>query len=673
MDLNSAIAVDTETTGLSAWHGDMPFAVSMCNESGETWYCQWDVDPFTREVYPDDEELDFVAQVISDKNIPKVMHNAKFDVRMLDRAYDIPLRGELHETMFAAHVVNALEHTFALKPLSDKYLGINDQDQKDLLKQVNSCRIKAKKLGWSIHESNRADYWLPRQMGREPDNLCEKYAVQDAERTMLLWLMYKGALTELDNWDAYYREMALWPVNYQMESRGVYLDTEKNAKEIREHSNRSAHELTQLQMMLGWDRPFEPTKDADVIAALRFLKIRIKQFTATGRVAVGFDALEEYLEVPFVQHLIKYRSAQKALSFFTNYQKKSVKEQFGDQVLSIVHPDFVQVGPKTSRFSCRNPNLQNVPNAVTTRSREPIQARGPFGPRPGYFWYCNDYSQLEVRIFAHVSKDETMARAIELGLDMHTECANKAWGGRGNQAAINTAVEALELRQPFPSCDEVEDTWGKLGWDPEKARSLDREAIANKWLSKFDYLITEAEGSLGKKTSRARAKLVLFAKLYGGGPDAIKDLLEVSRDEAADFLADYDVALPGIVRYIKMLSAQARKEGAIRNCYGRYVPIDPEFTYRAVNYMVQGSAAELLKRAMVRCHEFLRSTGLDAHLLMTIHDELVFEIKKEHAKLWLIRRLKEIMEDHEGIFDVHLPTEMSRVRVSWAEKEKMKI
>ncbi len=611
MDLEKGVAVDTEATGVDPWHGDQPFAVSMCDVNGNVVYFEWAVDPFTRDVIPDEEELEYVRSILENPDIPKIMHNAKFDIRMLENGLGVGFKGELHETMFMAHTVNCLECTFALKPLSKKYLGIDDGDQKDLLKKVNSCRRQGKKLGYKIHESNKADYWLPRHF--DPENrLCEKYAVTDAARTMGLWLAYSQGLTELDNWDAYRREMALWPVTYQMETRGVRVDLDIIEEEIVSHRKQEVEALYALRKIAG--KPdFNPNSDNELIAVLKQLKIVIRHYTPTGQIAVNFKALEDYADVPFVKWLLRYRAAEKAnSSFFERYKRLSVREGSGEFAL---HPNFNQVGPVTARFSCRDPNLQNVPNALTTRSSEPIQARRPFGPRKGYFMYCNDYEQLEVRIFADVAQEPTMLEAILNGRDMHTECTNKAWGGKGNPAAIHSAIQALELAEREPTSALVAEAWKEF-WPVEKRSIRNRSEAADRWLACFDY---------------------------------------------------------DIVRYIKSLTMEAKRNGYIRNCYNRRVNVDPDKAYRSVNYKVQGSAAELMKTAMRKCNEYLWSTGLDAHLIMTIHDELVFEIKQEHAYKRVLRQLKVIMEDHEGVFGIAMPTEMSRVRDSWVNKEKVEL
>jgi len=337
--------------------------------------------------------------------------------------------------------------------------------------------------------------------------------------------------------------------------------------------------------------------------------------------------------------------------------------------------DFNQVGPRTGRFSCRKPNMQNVANALTTRSPMPIQARTPFVPRPGYVWYAIDYSQLEVRIFADVSQEPSMLEALDSGEDLHDVCTNKAWGGKDNPAAIRAAIHSLEFDGTGDGT-KVKKFWDKEGVALRDIPTMEQSAkvyLADKWLAEFDYNIVKAEKSISKKTSRAKAKMILFAKLFGGGPNAIKDLLYCDYHEAAEFLRDYDGAFPEIVQYIRDLSEEASGAGYIMDCFGRRIAVDPDTAYRAVNYKVQGSAASLLKQSMRRTHAYLKKTKLDAHLLLTIHDEIVFEVRKTHAKRNVLQELCRIMEDHGGAFGVPTPVEIDKVTESWNVKKKAKI
>jgi DNA polymerase I-like protein with 3'-5' exonuclease and polymerase domains len=676
------IAIDTETTGLQMWHGDQPFAVGFRDLKGNELYFEWEVDPWTRVVVPDPWELAIVKKICEAKGPIKVFHNAKFDIRMLEEAYGIFVRGPIHDTMFMVHICNSQEPSFKLKDLALKYRDIDNEDEKELKKLVVKCRRRAKKEGMSIAKDVPADYWLPRIFDKS-NQLCRKYCLLDVKRTILLWELFDYGIREEGLEETWERELALWPVTYEMEKRGVRVDPAEIDVQIVHFQKEAARwkGLVEKKAAPFWKKhiksglfstAFNIESNAH-LARLYYEDLGIKPTKKTkgGAWSVDVDSLFPHLENPTVAAHFHYKACGKALStYFEKYHDLKTLDKLNPGGWCI-HPDFRQMGPGTGRYSCRNPNLQNVANALTTRSPMPIQARTPFGPRPGYVWYHPDYSQVEVRIFADVAQEQTMLGAIASGEDMHTACTNKAWGGRENPAAVVAAIHTLEFDGTgMKDNDGVNALWKE--WGVKSANVLtqeDAEALAFEWLTRFDFDIVKAEKSIYKKTCRAKAKMILFAKIFGGGPNAVKDLLQCTWDEAAGFLNDYDRAMPDIKRYIRTFSDEARTNGFIFNRYNRRLSVDPRFAYRAVNYMVQGSAADLLKEAMIKCVAYLKGLGIDAHLVLTIHDELVFEFYRPHARRSVLKELIRIMEDHGGRFGVPLPVEMDKVVSRWNEKE----
>ncbi len=703
------IAFDTETTGLKPWHGDRPFGFSFCNEEMETAYFEWPVDPWTRKVKPRKRELYHIKRLLLDPEIAIIMHNAKFDVRMIEMfgvrmCVNGKLVAPIHETMFMAHVANSLEHNYKLKRLADVYLGIDDSDQKALKKLVVRLRNLAKKEGWKIHRyeehmpdgkvkihsSVETDYWLPLAAKRyHPEwlndgevNLCEQYAVLDAVRTMQLFLLYDQILRDEKSYHIYENELELWPVTYEMEGRGVAFDVprarleEKNAiKEERE----TIREIEKASWKgINIDRPKDLKK---LFYEKRYLNLPVLLRTAkTSQPATNINAMQAHLDNPIIKSIIKARSAHKSWStFFRAYRKLALPDPLQQNNGYAIHTDFQQVGPRTARYASRTPNLQNVADALASRSLAPIQARTPFVPRPGYTWYHVDGDQLEVRIFTDVAQEPTMLDAIKHGRDLHTECALRAWGGK-NERCINMAMHALQLdgsqlRTEPPG--KLIETWNDLGikqstlkrggYDIKKLRH-----IATDWIETFDYNIVDAEKSVSKKNSRSRAKMLLFARFFGGGINSVMNRVQVTYETAAAFVADYDRAFPRINEYIAYLKAEAKRNGFITTRYGRKLMVPQDKTYVCVNYMVQGSAADFLKRAMVRADRICRESGLDAHIVMTIHDEIVFEIANKHAHRSLIMKLCRSMADNEGHFTIPTPVSIEKVTNNWSEKKKVR-
>lgn len=750
------VACDTETTGLSPWKGDRPFAFSFCNEDGETRYVEFKVDPFSRRVLYDAQpnDRDMLRRFFTDPRIAKVFWNAKFDVRQISFALDIKVAGDIHEGMFAGHCCNSSETTFQLKPIAKKYAGVPDDDQTILQEWVVVLRRHAKARGWKIAADVEADYWLCSYAyelldpsdAAEVVSLCMTYAVTDAERTMLMWLFYVRKMEQYGVRQVYDEEMRLWPVVTAMEDRGVRVDlpvleklTGQYAAErdhfhaklmaVGEQARKQGYLDTRYEGTLvqaeyskrGLPRRYRVVPDGETKAKwFKPAHVVIEQFTERGeevgaKVTIdepfkqrefnpGSDAqlgkvLYDYLalpvpynaykaakrktaarpvdadtlmelsaQCPLVDDVLKWRGAEKALDLLGAYEQGI--EYSPEYCCYLLHADFNQVGPKSGRFSCRRPNLQQSATKNASRAKNPIDTRAPFGPRPGCIWFCIDYSQVEVRIFADLSEEAEMNRIIRSGSHIHKACADRVWGyrdGKPTPISIKAAVQAMGY--------EVE---GEVSDTPLQAAArrlfpgVDREVAAEKWLDMFEGSIVAAELSLDKENSKNKAKLAVFTKLFGGGMPSIMNLLKCSREDARAFLDEYSDAFPDMDPWIKRMGREARSRGYAETAYGRRVVLDdPDKSYRAVNYIVQGSAADLMKRGMRRAADYIRDNDLDAGLVMTIHDELVFEFAKTERKMEHVLALQSIMEDHGGVFKLDMPTEVKCVRHRWCDKLKL--
>lgn len=601
--MNKTVAVDVETTGLSTWKGDRPFSVAFYWEDGKTQFWRWKVDPFTRKVAVDPKDVAAIRKVLEDPKVVKVFHNSKFDVRMLE-SIGIKVAGRIEDTLFATFVVKNDLPTYGLKYLGEKVLGIAKDDEKALKEAVRKARLAGKKLGWKLAEATAADYWMA------PPEILKRYNLLDVERTMLLWCFLQEKLTEVDGWPIYNKEMELWKVTYEIETTGVNVNRETVLEEIVKHEEAIRKNYTAIVKAIGHDINLNSPKQMSKLF-YEELDFECKEFTETGAPSVNSKALL-HVKHPVADLYIAHQASEHAIvNFFGKYRDGMVRETNG---LWTLHPDFNQVGPITGRYSCRNPNLQNVANAWTTRSSVPIMARNPFCPRPGYTWYFFDYSQIELWIFALLSQEKLMLDALMNGRDIHTETANHVWG-------------------------HGEDIVAK-----EKAAG-------------------------GKSNTRGKAKMMNFGKIYGMGIGGAMSLIGCSKSEAKQYLAEYDAAFPTIQAFMNRYSRQAEIDGYIKSPYGRKYYIDPHFSYRAVNYLVQGSAADLIKEKMIETAAYLRRTGADAKIVMTIHDELTFEIKKSHATRNLLRGIKRVMEDHHGVFPCpKFKAEISKTETTWDKK-----
>ncbi len=612
--LGAYVACDTETTGLYPFNGDRPFAFSFCNEEGDSHYIYWKVNPLNRKPQIVSKDLEEMRTFFARKDVRFVFHNAKFDIRMISTlGIKIPFN-QVEDTYFAAHILRGNEPTLSLKPLAKKYLDYGDEDQKELQQAVNKARREGRKLGWKLHDEPNADYWTA------PRELLVKYAVGDVERTILLWKMLSGELEQDEACMKFYRrELTLLQEIYAMEERGVRVDMAVVDREIKAHQERMAKNMAILKKEIGPD--FNPNSAPQVqkyvyetrgFQAEYFTKNREDPKPSTSARAL------RSLKDPIIFAIRDYKSAEKAISsFFQKYKDTAV---LGEDGLYILHPDYQQVGPVTGRLACRNPNLQNVANALTSRNDIPMQARTPFVPRPGHVWFCIDYSSQEIWIFADGADDKDILGALYAGRDMHGEVADFIWG-KGTVA---------------------------------------REAAA------------------GHKNSRTAAKMLFFGIIYGMGINSCVATLAssgvvVDRKKGEDILERYHNFFPGVRRFMERTVSTARKQGFIRTAWGRKIFIDQEFAYRSVNYYVQGSGADAMKESMLGVGPYLRSKGVRGGLLMTIHDELVVEVDKRDVTPALIAGIKKIMEDHKGNLKIpKLPVEVERVTKSWNIKEKVK-
>lgn len=699
------VAIDTETTGLNVWHGDIAFSVSLCDEEGNTAYCEWLVDPYTRKCEPNKEDLEFIQSYFGNDKYETVYHNAKFDVRMLE-AHGLTLKGIVHDTHVAARVANNVEFGYGLKDLAWRHLKIPATDEQDLKDEVKRCRRLAQQLNRAaekageplilLGEVSEMDYWIPRW--ENPDNdICEKYCRMDTVRTMALHLFYQ-TIFEKDPYlqDGYETEMKLWYQINRMERRGMRIDRKQVEAELyKARSTMTYHRNELIRMIKDQDlRPFEDDTSVDTFNPGSTKQLRrvlylpresgglgltTKRTTDKGDYSTDKNALRELTFEPFIRELVGFRASDQVIGlFFEKYLDIMIDDDISPQE-KVIRPGLNQVGTVTFRFSSSNPNMQQVGNPKTAHNAvSTYHPRAPFGPRKDYYWYGADYCQQELRLFAAISENPFLLEQIFSGADPNTACANKAWGGKNNPQALKAAALALDLGRETPTSDLVATLWEEIGWNSTASKefgaaSTRSHLVAEEWLKQYDYDIVAAEKSVGRSNSRGRAKCVVFAKIYGGGPSSVTELLYCPLHEAKAFMDDYDRAMPEINQYMSEMIRQARKDGFIINPYGRKVRIEQDFAYRAVNYMIQSTAACQMKDSIIRCGEYLRETGKDAHVIMTIHDELLFEIRQAHAFKWLIRGIIDIMEDNQGRISVPTPVDMNRIRESWGTKEPIEV
>lgn len=598
LDLSSGyLGIDTETTGLNPYgtperwgfYPARPYAFSFCDWEGNTAYVRWQVNPKTRKVLPESSTFKAMQEILNNSKITKIGHNIAYDLRMLTYS-GFKFSGSMHDTLILAHVVTGgCELTYGLKQLGVKYLKFSKDDEEELQKATSHARREAKKKGWFIadkehfgREPIKADYWLA------PLDICEKYAVQDAIRTMMFYRLWKREIEKNPGLrNTYEMEMRLFHVVRKMEERGVKLFYEDmkglfkyyenyikvQSKEAEKNGGKGLNFKSHKQMTHKFyvDRGHEPELNEKGNPSLN------------GKKLVELSAID-----PLARNILEFRGANHMLSSFLKpYDRYRVQEKSGDWVL---HPNFKQCGPVTGRFSCSDPSIMTVASEDTIRRKSSVDYKTKliFGPRNGYIWYLPDYKQIEVWVFAFLSQDPYMMKSLLDGHDFHGAIAEKVW-----------------------------------------SREKDYEEF--------------------KSSYRKRAKLLMFCKIYGGGVKKIAFLLECYKEingkkeldleTAQKFVDQYDQELPGVSRYMKRMINMVRREGKIVNPFGRHYYIIPDRAYCAVNYMIQGTCADIMKRAMINVDDLFTNRWKDSHILITLHDELICEVSRKYHSKKLMREM----------------------------------
>jgi DNA polymerase-1 len=624
------VAVDTETTGLSPYgtfeelghYPDRPFAFSFTHYDGNDFYIRFDVDPFTRRVIYDANPSAFATlrDFFRDETITKVFHNAAFDLTMLSFA-GLECRGPFYDTRILAHLADSSRHSFALKPLTKAIFDYPDDDLKVLKDSVKAARRKGKKLGWKLAADVEADYALG-----DPE-LCKKYALGDTQRTMKLFKFYEpllslGPFVEKDcpyeNYeDIVHMEHALVPIVMEMSRTGVALDPEK-VKALREYYEGCITKAKAEMAALGFPdlNPKSVPQKIDVFYnKLKLPKVwrKRKQKDGSRKETLSCDkkVLDKWSKtVPLAKCLVELSEAQHQLNSFIIPFQENSFDEKGQRVL---RPSFNTCGPITGRLSCSNPNLQNITASTSPGRKSDVEfrARECFVPRHGYVWILADYSQVEIWDVAFQSKDELMIDTLKKGLSIHDVTCDSLFGGN---------------------------------WDFSTNRPMYRK----------------------------KAKIVNFSMVYGSGPGALSELLGVSYQEAKDYWNAYWKTYKGIAKFNDDLKKRVAENGWVLDFFGR--AYFPKMPHKAMNYMVQGSAAGILKRAMIASYRYLKKVCAEAKLLLSIHDELIFEVPEKALNAELVRGIKTAMAgDFHKLLDMPhaFEIEASMTRTNWAEKGKI--
>lgn len=579
------IAIDTETTSLNASSASL-VGVALATAPGKACYIP------LRHVAPASEGaaqggLDFagdaeVAETVmleqmdevdslsllrglcADPSILKIGHNLKYDAHVLSLEQNGGLSlTPVDDTMCLSYVLDAgRTERHGLDYLALSLLDIQT------IKYQDVCGKGAKQISFAEVS---------------PEAACT-YASEDADITLRLWTMLKPRLAREGMSSVYERlERPLIPILAHMEAAGIKVDTQLLHGLSQDFAGRIQILEGEIHQLAGETFNIASPKQ---LGEILFEKLGYEggKKSKTGAFSTGADILEDMAEngVEIARKVLDYRQLAKLKSTYTDALMASVNNRTGR-----VHTSFSMVGASTGRLSSSDPNLQNIP----IRTQEGRQIRGAFIARPGCKLISADYSQIELRLVAHVAQEKTMLEAFRNGVDIHAQTASEVFG--------------VPLDQ------------------------MDAE-------------------------TRRRSKAINFGIVYGISAFGLSRQLSIPQSEARDYIATYLDRFPGIRTYMNDAREFAREHLYVETLFGRRIHIEQigasnqamrGFSERqAINAPIQGSAADIIKRAMICLPAELAAQGLAADMLLQVHDELIFEVPEEQAEQ-SVQLIKSVMEN----------------------------
>ncbi len=634
--ISKIVACDTETMGLIpygsfeelGYYPDRPFAFSFTHYDGKDAYIRFQVDPFTRRVLYEDQPADFrmLKDFFADETITKVFHNAQFDQNMLKFA-GLPCKGKVYDTMVLAHLADSSRKSFRLKPLAMAMFGFSEEDQADLQASVVSARRQGKKLGWKIatkethgKEPVNADYAFGDQ------ELCKLYAIGDTQRTMRLFKAHEPLLTEpQDPWSPYSnyaelaeREHALIPIAMEMSREGANLDMAKVA-ELKAYYTEALNTAKKTIVDLGYPdlNPSSPVQVIDVmynqLGADKQYKVRKSKTTGAKTKTLTVDkkvlAGLSY-RFPLAQALLEHSEAKKQLTgFIEPFERHSYLENGQKKI----HPGLKTVGPINNRMACSNPNLQNIssPDSAGKMTNLKFRVRECFVPPPDHCLLLADYGQIEVFCTAYLSGDRVMIDALESGKKLHD-------------------ITCVDVFKGVPGAPD--------------------------WESK-----------------RRKAKITNFLLQYMGGPMQLSQTLGIPYEEAKVLSDRYWETYAGLADFYKRLEKAYKVDGFVKDLFGRPYRVQvAKDSYKLGNYVSSGTAAGMIKLAMVNLHRELEAKFPRSKLILQVHDELIQQTPNNVLCPELVDLTVRCMQGNFGEMlgmPGPLPVEPSIVRDNWGKKE----
>ncbi len=543
------IAFDTETTSIDYMRAEV-VGLSFAVQAGEAVYIPVAHDyPGAPPQLSRDWVLEQLRPLLEDDDKAKIGHHLKYDRNVLGN-HGITLRGIRHDTMMESYVLNSTSSRHDLDTLCEKHLGHENIHFEDV----------AGKKGAKQLTFNQVDLAL-----------AIPYAAEDADMVLRLHEHFWPQLSAIPSLQKLYEEIEipLIPVLSSIERNGVFIDAGLLKRQSGELAKRlqeieqQAHEVAGHPFNLGSPKQLQQILFEE-------LGLPVIRKTPKGQPSTAEDVLQELaLSYELPQLILEHRSLAKLKSTYTDKLPELINPQTGR-----VHTSYHQAVTSTGRLSSSDPNLQNIP----VRTEEGRRIRQAFAAPEGKRIVAVDYSQIELRIMAHLSGDEGLLKAFAEGKDIHSATAAEVFGG---------------------DPDDI---------SPDKRRA---------------------------------AKAINFGLIYGMSSFGLAKQLGIGRNEAQEYIDLYFARYPGVKDYMESTRELAHEQGYVETVFGRrlYLPdINSRNNQRrqyaertAINAPMQGTAADIIKMAMIHVDQWLQENNSSAIMIMQVHDELVFEVDDANA------------------------------------------
>lgn len=556
------LSLDTETTSVNPIDAEL-VGLSFAVEEGKAFYVAI---PAEREKA--ERIVNIFKPLYESPDILKIGQNIKYDMEVLMN-YGVRLSAPMFDTMIAHYVLQP-EQKHNMDILAETLLNYQTVHIDELIGPKGKGQKSMRDLS--------------------PASVCD-YAAEDADITLRLYNVLKPRLKEAGVEQLFYDiEMPLVPVLAEMETTGVRLDTEALAETSKVLTERMKQIERNIYELAGHEFNIASPKQVGEVLFGEMKIVEKPKKTKTGQYVTSEEVLQQLRsKAPIVADILEHRGLKKLLGTYVDALPKLINPRTGH-----IHTSFNQAVTATGRLSSSDPNLQNIP----VRGEDGKEIRKCFIPEPGELFFSADYSQIELRVMAHLSGDKNMIEAFREGYDIHAATAARIY--------------------------------------KEKIEDVSRD-------------------------QRTKAKRANFGIIYGITVFGLAERLEISRDEAKQLIDGYFETFPDVHAYMEKAKELAREHGYAETFFHRrrYLPdiTSHNATVRnfaernAINAPIQGSAADIIKIAMVKIYDRFRKEGIRSRMILQVHDELNFSVVPEEKEK--VERI--VLEEMQNAYPLQVP------------------